>query len=45
MRNSNLKENNDMAKSMLFGTKSPLADVNITSLEVAGTRVHVSGGI
>ena len=44
MTNNKLKLNNDKTEIMLFGTKSSLADVNITSLEVAGTRVHVSDG-
>jgi pectin methylesterase-like acyl-CoA thioesterase len=44
MTNNKLKLNNDKTEIMLFGTRSSLADVDITSLEVAGTRVHVSDG-
>jgi len=44
MTNNKLKLNNDKTEIMFFGTKSSLADVNITSLEVAGTHVHVSDG-
>ena len=44
MTNNKLKLNNDMTEIMLFGTRSSLADVNITSIEVAGTHVHVSDG-
>ena len=44
MMNNKFNLNNDKTKIVLFGTKSSLADVNITSLEVAGTPVHVSEG-
>ena len=44
MTNNKLKLNNSKTEIMLFGTKSSLANVNIASLEVAGTLIHVADG-
>ena len=44
MTNNKLKLNNHKTEIMLFGTKSSLTDVNIISLEVSGTHLHVSRG-
>ena len=44
MTNNKQEINNDKTEIMLFGTKLSLADVNIKSLEVAGTHVQVYDG-
>jgi len=44
MTNNKLKLNNAKTEIMLFGTKSSLDKVDITSIEVAGTRVCIAEG-